>query len=103
MNQFSAEGDAIRKGAELTRAAHGDLLKESSGLPARVATKGSWEGASAGSFTALIAAWNADSSRIIKALEVFESNLRGVDVNYTNADQSNADALKRLSSGLTGA
>lgn len=102
MNQFSAEGDAIRKGAELTRAAHGDLFKEVDALPARVATKGSWEGASAGSFTGLIAAWNTDSRRILEALETFESNLRGVDVNYTDADQISADALKKLSSGLSG-
>lgn len=103
MNQFSAEDGALKKGADLTRAAHGDLTKEVNSLPPKLATKGSWEGSSAASFTGLINAWNADSRRILEALETFESNLRGVDVNYTDADQVNSDALRKLSAGLSGA
>jgi uncharacterized protein YukE len=102
MNDLRVGEGVLLRAADMTSTAHADLTAEVNGLPARVSTSGAWEGGGAGQFTNLITAWNADTRRILQTLETFESNLRGVEVNYNDADQLQADVFRNLSTGLSG-
>lgn len=101
MTDLSREEAALTKAAGLVRDAHGSLTSEVGGMPARLQTKGSWEGGGSESFTNLINAWTRETNEILKALEVFEANLTSSDKAYTATDDAQQDKYSQIANRMT--
>jgi uncharacterized protein YukE len=101
MTDLSREELALTKAANFVQDAHGEMTSDTNAMPAKLSTKGSWEGGGSASFTTLVNAWTQDTQAILKALEVFDANLRGADSAYTNVDQAQTDKFNQISSRMT--
>ena len=101
MTDLSREELALTKAAGLVRDAYSELNTEVTNMPQRLQTKGTWEGGGSEGFTNLITAWTRETTHILKALEVFESNLTSADKAYTAVDQAQQDKYTQMSSRMT--
>jgi WXG100 family type VII secretion target len=101
MADLTREERALTRAADLVQGAHGELTSDVRAMPAKLSTKGSWEGGGSQAFTNLINTWTQDTEKILKALEVFDANLRGSDTAYTNTDQAQQDTYTQISSRMT--
>lgn len=99
--EVSAADGALKAGASAVAQSRGELQRELDVLRGKLESlRGAWAGQGAVAFTALMQRWNEDATKIINALDEFESNLVSSQSTYTAADDAQSSAMSRLTSRL---
>lgn len=99
--EVSAADGALKAGASAVAQSRGELQRELDVLRGKLESlRGAWAGQGAGAFQTLMLRWNEDATKIINALNEFESNLISSQSTYTAADDAQSSAMSRLTSRL---
>ena len=65
-------------------------------------TMGGWKGPAAQTFTAAFMEFNADFTKVIRALDNLGEKLRASGVNYSTVEQSNTSSANKIAQVLNG-
>jgi WXG100 family type VII secretion target len=99
--EVSAADGALKQGADVVARSRGELQRELSSLEGKLAGIGShWQGQGAVAFNQLMARWREDATKIVSALNEFESNLVSSQSTYTASDDAQQSVFNRLSGRL---
>ena len=99
--EVSAADGALKAGAAAVAQSRSELQNELSVLEGKLAGIGSqWKGQGSVAFTALMTRWREDATKIISALNEFESNLQSSQTTYTAADDAQSASMNRLTGRL---
>lgn len=99
--EVTKQDQALTKGAKLVSEARSELDTEMNGLRNQLSGISSgWVGGGASAFTSVMARWDADTRKIVQALDTFEANLRASEQTYNTSDEDQASTFSRLGSRL---
>ena len=102
-DQFSAEENALRSGADHVAEAKTTLDTQIADLRTRLTSlEGAWRGTGAMAFTNVMQRWENDARRLTGALATLEANLIGTDKPYTETDDSAHQAMNPSNASLRG-
>lgn len=98
---FVSKDGAIPASIRILDEGKSTLEADLASLTSKLSSIGSqWQGDGADSFVKVMARWNADSKRLIGALDNFKETLRVSDQSYQATDTAAADSLNRLAARL---
>lgn len=101
-NEVSAADGALAKGASVVGEAKSALTSELNSLEGKLSGLGAqWQGQGAVAFTRLMQQWQADSKKIINALDTFQENLTASQTTYSSTDESQSSQMNSLASRLS--
>jgi len=99
--EVSAADGALKAGADVVASTRGSLQQQLQALEGKLASVGSgWQGQGAVAFTQLMTRWRDDATKIISALNEFETNLISSQTSYTASDDAQAQAMSTLAGRL---
>ena len=99
--QISAAEGAIRKGADTVNSTRNDLDNRIKTVESQMLAIGSnWVGPASIAFQRLMAQWNADASKVTRALIDFEENLRATQADYETTDTEHQSTFNSLVSRM---
>ena len=99
--EVAAADGALKAGADVVARSRAELQRELSSLEGKLAGIGThWQGAGAVAFTALMARWREDATKIVSALNEFEANLVSSQSAYVASDDAQQSQFSRLQGRL---
>lgn len=97
---ISKQDQALTRGAQMVAAARQDMDSIVKRLQAQVGPSGNWQGSGGEGFSRTMIRWNDDTTRIIRALDDFETNLRVSEQTYNATDEAQGAHFNKLNSRL---
>lgn len=99
--EVSAADGALKAGADVVATTRGSLQQQLSALEGKLSSVGSgWQGQGAVAFSNLMTRWREDATKIISALNEFETNLVSSQSTYTASDDSQAQVMSSIAGRL---
>lgn len=100
-SELSKQDQALDRGARMVSDARSELDQQLASLRGQLAGIGaSWIGSGSTAFQGVMTRWDADTRRIIAALNEFEANLKASESTYNTSDETQASTYASLSGRL---